>query len=168
MSKKRHLFIFWIPPSKDIQFQWFLFPASLRNLTPKKLINFPASLAYCGRTTWRCAKVIFQQCYLWIYSSVVNEAIKQCHNRLSSCICADKKLTSNTCYSTLINVEPCEIRSKITGVLITYRSLVYHLFFWGRLMDPLRSQPTGLTKPRPLLNCYNSSLTDGLWRFTQW
>jgi len=43
-------------------------------------------------------------------------------------LCFDIRLGENFIYTlcTLINAEPCEIHSKITGVLITYRSLVYH------------------------------------------
>jgi len=73
------------------------------------------------------------------------------------------KFRENFIYTlyTLINAEPCEIHSKITGVLIAYRSLpsISLEVLFGMAYGPtMRSQPSGLPKPHPLLEWNESTL----------
>jgi len=64
-------------------------------------------------------------------SIAVSRVLKQrliSYGSAASVLRFDIRFGENFIYTlyTLINAEPCEIHSKITGVLITYRSLVYH------------------------------------------
>ena len=61
----------------------------------------------------------------------VRRVLKQRHisyGSVASLLCLNIRVGENSIYTlyTLINAEPGEIQLKITWVLITYRSLVYH------------------------------------------